>query len=86
MVFRYLLIILVCICVTWYDVICSFLGNGDKITADKTILTAGTFLRGEICIGLDVRPAGRVGAEPAIGLAKTIEDIGFTIGRLRTGS
>ena len=71
---------------TWYDVICSFPGNGDKITADKTILTAGTFLRGEICIGLDVRPAGRVGDEPAIGLAKTIEDIGFTIGRLRTGS
>ena len=86
MVFTYLLIILVCIRVTWYGVICSFTGNGDKITADKTILTAGTFLRGEICIGLDVRPAGRVGDEPAIGLAKTIEDIGFTIGRLRTGS
>ena len=38
-----------------------------------------------INIGLDVRPAGRIGDEPAVGLAKTIEDIGFRMGRMKTG-
>lgn len=37
-------------------------------------------------MGLDVRPAGRLGDEPAIGIAKTIESIGFNMGRLRTGT
>ncbi len=49
------------------------------------MLTTGTFLRGCIHLGLDVRPAGRLGDEPAIGLAKTLEDAGFTVGRLKTG-
>ena len=49
------------------------------------MLTAGTFLRGCINIGLSVTPAGRIGDEPAIGLAKTIEDAGFKLGRLKTG-
>ena len=36
-------------------------------------------------VGLESYPAGRRGDEPSIGLAKTLEDIGFMMGRLRTG-
>ena len=45
-----------------------------------------TFLRGQINIGLEVRPAGRIGDEPAIGLAETLSEIGFKLGRLKTGT
>ena len=60
--------------------------TGHIMTSSSVILTAGTFLRGEIHIGMDVRPAGRLGDEPAVGIAKTIESIGFNMGRLRTGT
>ncbi|ODN00456.1 Protein MTO1, mitochondrial [Orchesella cincta] len=62
------------------------LGNGEKIKSQAVILTTGTFLRGEINIGLDHYPAGRMGDEPAIGLAKTLENVGFQMGRLKTGT
>lgn len=66
--------------------ICSlFTGDGKKIYGKTVVLTAGTFLRGSINIGLDVRPAGRMEDQPAVGLAKSIENAGFTIGRLKTG-
>ena len=53
--------------------------------SSKTVLTTGTFLRGQINIGLEVRPAGRMGDEPAIGLAETLERNQFRMGRLKTG-
>lgn len=62
------------------------LASGDTISSQTVVLTAGTFLRGCINIGLSVTPAGRIGDEPAIGLAKTIEDAGFKLGRLKTGT
>lgn len=60
-------------------------GSGDRLLADKVILTAGTFLRGTINIGLDSRPAGRMGDAPSVGLAETIGNVGFTMGRMKTG-
>uniref|UniRef100_A0A2C9JGP9 MnmG N-terminal domain-containing protein n=1 Tax=Biomphalaria glabrata TaxID=6526 RepID=A0A2C9JGP9_BIOGL len=62
------------------------IGTGEAITSKTVILTNGTFLRGSINIGLTCRPAGRIGDEPAIGLAQTIEKAGFTMGRLKTGT
>lgn len=62
------------------------LKDGRKITASSVVLTAGTFLRGRINIGMDVKEAGRLGDAPAIGLAKTIENLGFDMGRLKTGT
>lgn len=50
------------------------------------VLTTGTFLRGEIFIGTKSFPAGRQGEGPAVGLARTLEDTGFALGRLRTGT
>uniref|UniRef100_A0A182NHG3 tRNA uridine 5-carboxymethylaminomethyl modification enzyme C-terminal subdomain domain-containing protein n=1 Tax=Anopheles dirus TaxID=7168 RepID=A0A182NHG3_9DIPT len=62
------------------------LADGRTMTADSLVITTGTFLRGQINIGLETRPAGRIGDEPAVGLAKSIEQLGFRLGRLKTGT
>ena len=60
--------------------------DGRKVYADSVILTTGTFLRGMIVIGLEMHPAGRLGDQPSIGLAQTLEKLGFVVGRLKTGT
>jgi tRNA uridine 5-carboxymethylaminomethyl modification enzyme len=60
--------------------------NGDEIYAPKAILTTGTFLDGCIKIGDKSIPAGRVGEKPSLGLSKTMHDLGFPMGRLKTGT
>ena len=55
------------------------------IKCRSVIITTGTFLRANINIGLEVRPAGRLGDNPSIELAKSIERLGFRMGRLKTG-
>lgn len=50
------------------------------------MITTGTFLRGQINIGLETYPAGRIGDKPAIGLAQTLERLQFKLGRLKTGT
>lgn len=61
-------------------------GDGRFIAAPKVILTTGTFLRGLIHIGEEKIPAGRVGEAPSLGLSKTLETCGFSLGRLKTGT
>ncbi|MEK9969073.1 MAG: FAD-dependent oxidoreductase, partial [Ferrovibrio sp.] len=61
-------------------------GDGSFIAAPKVILTTGTFLRGLIHIGEEKIPAGRVGEAPSMGLSKTLENCGFSLGRLKTGT
>lgn len=62
------------------------LQDGSRIESKCVVITTGTFLRGQINIGLDIRPAGRIGDEPAIGLAKSLEALEFRMSRLRTGT
>ena len=50
------------------------------------VLTTGTFLRGLIHIGEKQIPAGRVGEAPAMGLSRTLENLGLALGRLKTGT
>ncbi|WP_223913334.1 tRNA uridine-5-carboxymethylaminomethyl(34) synthesis enzyme MnmG [Geobacter sp. AOG1] len=50
------------------------------------ILTTGTFMRGLIHIGLTHYPGGRAGDLPAIGLSDQLRDLGFNVGRLKTGT
>ncbi|WP_020398557.1 tRNA uridine-5-carboxymethylaminomethyl(34) synthesis enzyme MnmG [Kordiimonas gwangyangensis] len=60
--------------------------GGKKITAKSVILTTGTFLRGLIHLGEKKIPAGRVDEAPSLGLSDTLEEIGFELGRLKTGT
>src|SRR5437870_4992688 len=62
------------------------LADGREFCAGAVVLTTGTFLRGLIHIGEQTTPAGRVGEAPAIGLARTLEGLGFALGRLKTGT
>jgi tRNA uridine 5-carboxymethylaminomethyl modification enzyme len=51
------------------------------------VITAGTFLRGRIHLGLDLQvPAGRAGEGPTLEIAQALEDIGLTICRFKTGT
>jgi tRNA uridine 5-carboxymethylaminomethyl modification enzyme len=60
--------------------------NRLSFLSERVILTTGTFLRGEIHIGHKRIPAGRVGDKPSIGLADRLYKLGFSIGRLKTGT
>ena len=54
--------------------------------ARAVIITTGTFLKGLIHIGLDNFPSGRAGEFPSVGLSDSLRDLGFSIGRLKTGT
>lgn len=60
--------------------------DGTRVTCGAAVLTTGTFLRGVIHVGEQQTPAGRVGEEPAIGLAKTLGRLRLPLGRLKTGT
>ncbi|HXG45578.1 MAG TPA: tRNA uridine-5-carboxymethylaminomethyl(34) synthesis enzyme MnmG [Gemmatimonadales bacterium] len=55
--------------------------------AGAVVLTAGTFLRGRIHLGLDHSvAAGRAGDSPSVELAEYLEKQGLTIERFKTGT
>jgi tRNA uridine 5-carboxymethylaminomethyl modification enzyme len=60
--------------------------DGRELSAGSVVVTTGTFLRGLIHLGERNWPAGRVGEAPAMGLSTSFERIGFTLGRLKTGT
>jgi tRNA uridine 5-carboxymethylaminomethyl modification enzyme len=60
--------------------------DGCEIEAGACVLTTGTFLRGLIHIGETRYAAGRVGEAPAMGLSRTLTALGFSLGRLKTGT
>ncbi|WP_447600155.1 tRNA uridine-5-carboxymethylaminomethyl(34) synthesis enzyme MnmG [Nitrospira sp. Nam80] len=61
-------------------------GAGDRVEADAVILTSGTFLKGLIHVGLNHFPAGRAGEASAEHLSDCMRDLGFAVGRLKTGT
>jgi tRNA uridine 5-carboxymethylaminomethyl modification enzyme len=62
------------------------LNDGTLLRSDKVVITTGTFLGGEIHIGLKFWPAGRIDEIASLGLSKTFKNIGFMMGRLKTGT
>jgi tRNA uridine 5-carboxymethylaminomethyl modification enzyme len=60
--------------------------RGEIYPCCAAVLTTGTFLRGLIHRGDEKIPAGRVGEGPAKGLALKLEQLGFPLGRLKTGT
>lgn len=62
------------------------LESGEIIPTGNVVITTGTFLGGEIHIGLEAYPSGRMGEAATFGLSKSLKDAGFTLGRLKTGT
>jgi tRNA uridine 5-carboxymethylaminomethyl modification enzyme len=62
------------------------LESGEIIPASQVVITTGTFLGGEIHIGLEAYSSGRMGEAATFGLSKSLRSAGFTLGRLKTGT
>ncbi|MCF7670132.1 tRNA uridine-5-carboxymethylaminomethyl(34) synthesis enzyme MnmG [Bacillus subtilis] len=60
--------------------------DGTIINCASVVLTSGTFLNGLIHIGEKTIPAGRMGEKPALGLSERLIGLGFSLGRLKTGT
>jgi len=59
---------------------------GIRFRARKVILTAGTFINGLMHVGKVKMKGGRMGEPPAYGLSEQLENHGFEVGRMKTGT
>ena len=62
------------------------LQSGIRYLSKTVVVTTGTFMRGLIHIGLNHYPGGRAGDQPSIGLSDQLRELGFSVGRLKTGT
>src|SRR5262245_46366408 len=62
------------------------LEEGDVYNCDALVVTTGTFLNGLIHVGPEKKAAGRAGEPPSRDLAESLKSIGFSWGRLKTGT
>jgi len=59
---------------------------GTKFYASAVILTNGTFLNGLMHIGFSKIKGGRSGDQESTGLSEQLEQLGFTVERMKTGT
>jgi tRNA uridine 5-carboxymethylaminomethyl modification enzyme len=59
---------------------------GLRFRAHAVVLTTGTFLAGQIHVGLRNYQAGRAGEPAAVGLSHRLRELGLPVGRLKTGT
>ena len=59
---------------------------GEQFLAPLVVLTTGTFLRGLMHVGERNRPGGRAGDAASEGISPQLEQLGFRVGRLKTGT
>ncbi len=62
------------------------LRGGGEIHTSAAILTTGTFLRALMHVGQEKEVGGRLGDDAAEGLAIALRDLGFELGRFKTGT
>ena len=60
--------------------------NDNEITSKCVILTTGTYLESTILVGHDITVSGPFGQRAALGLSPYLEELGFKIFRLKTGT
>jgi tRNA uridine 5-carboxymethylaminomethyl modification enzyme len=60
--------------------------GGLDFSARCLVLSPGTFLNGQLHIGLNTFPGGRAGELSAPHLSRCLVDLGFELGRLKTGT
>ncbi len=61
-------------------------GWGERIMGRSVVLTTGTFLNGLIHVGFERKDGGRMGDGASHGLSESLTRLGFTMGRLKTGT
>ncbi len=57
-----------------------------RIDAGAVVLTTGTFMRGLMHTGESKTAGGRVGEGASVGISGALRDLGFELGRLKTGT
>jgi tRNA uridine 5-carboxymethylaminomethyl modification enzyme len=62
------------------------LREGLEISAKAVIIAVGTFLNGRILLGDVAYPAGRAGEPPSLAFAQSLQELGFPLIRLKTGT
>ena len=62
------------------------LADGRSLAAGRVVLTTGTFLRGLMHTGDARTPGGRAGEAPAVSLSDCLRELGFALGRFKTGT
>lgn len=62
------------------------LKEGQELRAKAVVITSGTFLNGLIHIGEKQIRAGRAGEPPSVGLSESLRQLGFRLGRFKTGT
>ena len=60
--------------------------NNENIYSKSVVLTTGTFLQGVIHCGQNRTSGGRIGEGAVYGLSKTLKNLHFMLGRLKTGT
>ena len=60
--------------------------RGHRISAKKVVVTTGTFMEGKVFIGDYCVSSGRLGEPAANGLGLVLRQLGFKVGRLKTGT
>ncbi|MFK8137397.1 MAG: tRNA uridine-5-carboxymethylaminomethyl(34) synthesis enzyme MnmG [Bdellovibrionales bacterium] len=62
------------------------LADGSEIKSHSVILTTGTFMNAIMHIGVEKVSGGRVGEKATIGISDQLNDFGFEVQRLKTGT
>ncbi len=60
--------------------------TGFEYKAKAVVIATGTFLRGTVHIGSSKTEAGRAGEFASVKLARHLSELGFTLGRMKTGT
>ena len=60
--------------------------TGFRFYGEAVVLTTGTFLGGRLITGETVTEGGRAGEKAALQLSNSLTDLGFELGRLKTGT
>ena len=62
------------------------LADGTRLLCRRVVLTTGTFLRGLMHTGSERTPGGRAGEPPSNALSSGLAQLGFRLGRFKTGT
>ncbi len=60
--------------------------EGVAYKGKTVVLSAGTFMKGMILMGDTEYAGGRAGDKPSVGLSASLASLGFSLGRLKTGT